>query len=231
MAKSDSTVAGSSPRTGKSKFLSIAASVGLIAVVGACCLCGGVVWQKQPSFESDRAAAVALTQEILPVTVPAVFTPEGTIQWDLWTFLKCGVPTTRSARGRGNSVFSKSTVASSTTPTFANTSRNRCRSMVPAADSTSPSKAAKRKRIDVDGESVEFHFLQAEDRTTGRGRRLVDGIVNRPHGPVMISLWVDEDNWDPQMVDEMINSIGKPPTGHPNFSSDRRSHALSSCAG
>ena len=69
------------------------------------------------------------------------------------------------------------------------------------------------KVFDIDGEPVPFDFLTAEDRSTGEGRRLVDGVVTGSRGtPVLVSLWVDEDIWDEELVTKLIESIDRKST-------------------
>ncbi len=65
------------------------------------------------------------------------------------------------------------------------------------------------RTIDVFARPVEFRFTSGEDRTTGAERRLVDGVVDGIEGPVLIVLWVDEDNWSEEQVLGMLESIGQ----------------------
>lgn len=215
MAKSDSMTGGTGGAE-KSRLKSIAATVGLVIVVGSCCLCGGAVWQKQPTFLTDPVAAVTVRREILPVTVPTVFAPEGAIEWDLWMFVRMQGAYYTLTTGDGELSFLAVDSSFINNVDFRDHIKQSLREHGAGGGFDLAVKATDTKTYEINGQSVEFQFLKAEDRTTSRDRRLVDGVVEGPQGPVMISLWIDEESWDPQMVDDMIASIGsEPPTDPP----------------
>ena len=214
MPKADTT-SSDAPAPARNRLMSIVATAGLVIVVGSCCLCGGAVWQKQPDFLADPAAAAGVTGEILPVTVPAVFTPEGAIQWDLWMLVNMQGAYYTLTTGDGELSFLQVDSRFIDNIDFRDHIIRSLREHGAGGGFDLAVKATETRTYEVGGESVDFTFLKAQDRTTGRDRRLVDGIVSGPHGPVMISLWLDEENWDPQMVDDMIASIHTDPPANP----------------
>lgn len=189
--------------------MSVIASIVLVAVIASCCLCSGTIYYKRPRFISDRQTALTVTREILPVRVPAGFTAEGAIRWDLWMLLRMqGAYYTLDA---GEGELSLLEVDSR----FIDNARFRAHILKSLREHGAGGgfdlavRSVETREFDINGLSVPFNFLAGEDRTTGGKRRLVDGIVDGNNGPVMISLWVDEEYWDPQLVEQMIASIGE----------------------
>lgn len=211
MAKNDKSASGGSPSSGgNSRLLSIVASAALVAGTIACCVCGGAVYQQWPTFRTDREEAVSVTRDIVPLTVPAVFTPEGTIEWDIWMFVRMRGAYYSLSTGDGELSLLEVDSRFIDNGEFRAHIIRSMREHGAGGGFDLAVRNAETKEYEIAGRTVEFQFLEAEDRTTGSDRRLVDGIVEGHHGPVMISLWVDEESWDPQMVDAMISSIGEP---------------------
>lgn len=209
MAKSDTSKPGDTSRTArKSRLVSMAASIGLALLIGSCCLCGGAIYYQWPAFHSDREEAIAITNQILPVTVPESFTAEGTIVWKIWMFLTMEGAYYTHRDGPGELSFLEVESRFLSNDDFRAHILRSLREHGAGGGFDLKIRNAETKTYDINGQPAEFRFLEAEDRTTGNGRRLVDGIVQGINGPVMVSLWVDEQNWDPQMVDDMIASIG-----------------------
>jgi hypothetical protein len=188
--------------------LSILASIGIVAAIATCCICGGAVYQMRPRFEVDREAAVRVTREILPLNVPAVFTPEGVIHWETWMFLTMRGAYYSLNTGEGELSLLEVDSRFMDNPEFREHVVRSLREHGAGGGFNLAVRSVETREFDVSGETVTFTFIEAEDRTSGSSRRLVDGIVPGNNGPVMLSLWVDEELWDPQMVDDMIGSIG-----------------------
>jgi len=191
--------------------MSLAATSALLIAVGSCCLCGGLFYYQWPHFESDPEAAATLTRQMLPVRVPESFTPEGTIEWSFWMLLQMRGAYFVLRDGDGELSFLEVDSRFIDNAEFRNHIRQSLREHGAGGGYDLAVRESQTKTYDIAGQSVTFQFLQADDRTTGAQRRLVDGIVEGTNGPVMISLWVDEESWDPEMVERLIESIGSQP--------------------
>jgi hypothetical protein len=210
MAKTDAASTADADRSSrKTRLMSILATAAFVAVIASCCLCGGTVYYKRPRFISDPDSAVALTGEILPVRVPETFSPRGVIHWDLWMMLKMQGAYYTLDTGEGELSFLEVDSRFIDNAQFRDHILASLREHGAGGGFNLAVRSAETREFDVGGQSVPFQFLAADDRTTGSKRRLVDGIVDGTNGPVLISLWVDEEYWDPQQVEQMITSIGK----------------------
>lgn len=210
MAKSDAALTGDAARASrKARLMTVIATAGFVAVIGSCCLCGGTLIYKRPRFISDREAAVSVTREILPVRVPATYSPEGAIRWDLWMLLKMQGAYYTLTDGEGELSFLEVDSRFIDNAQFRAHILKSLREHGAGGGFDLAVHSAETRHFEVNGQSVPFQFLAAEDRTSGSKRRLVDGIVEGINGPVMISLWVDEEFWNPQQVEEIIASIGE----------------------
>ena len=198
------------PARSKSRLLSIVATGGLFVAVGSCCLCGGIVYMQWPAFDEDPEGAAQMTAEILPISIPEVFLPKGTIRWDVWMFLSMRGAYFTLSNGDGELSFLEVDGEFINNDEFRRHIKKSLREHGAGGGYDLAVKPKQTRTYDVAGTPVDFDFLEAENRTTGTEIRLVDGIVEGNNGPVMISFWVDEENWDPQLVDDLINSIGAP---------------------
>lgn len=209
MAKSDAaSTADAAHSSRKARLMSVIATVGFVAVIASCCLCSGTVYYKRPRFISDPDTAVALTREILPVQVPETLSPQGVIRWDLWMMLKMQGAYYTLDTGEGELSFLEVDSRFIDNAQFRNHILTSLREHGAGGGFNLAVRSAETREFEIGGQNVPFQFLAADDRTTGSKRRLVDGIVDGVSGPVLISLWVDEEYWDPQMVEQMIDSIG-----------------------
>jgi hypothetical protein len=209
MAKSDAASTGDAARAErKARLMSVIATVGFVAIIGSCCVCGGMVFYKRPHFVSDRETAVAVTSEILPVRVPEGYSPQGAIRWDLWMLLKMQGAYYTLDNGEGELSFLEVDSRFIDNAQFRAHILKSLREHGAGGGFDLAVHSAETRTFEIDGRSVPFSFLEAEDRTSGSKRRLVDGIVDGMNGPVMISLWVDEEHWNPQQIEQLLASIG-----------------------
>jgi hypothetical protein len=195
--------------------MSLIATIGFVAVIASCCLCSGTVYYKRPRFISDPDTAVALTQDILPVTVPETYSPQGVIRWDLWMMLKMQGAYYTLDIGEGELSFLEVDSRYLDNAQFRDHILASLREHGAGGGFNLAVRNAETREFEIGGQTVPFQFLAADDRTTGSKRRLVDGIVDGTSGPVLISLWVDEEYWDPQLVEQMIASIGETDSAAP----------------
>ncbi|MGD9854523.1 MAG: hypothetical protein AB7U20_06180 [Planctomycetaceae bacterium] len=199
-----------SPRR-NSPFWSVVLAVVFASTVGSCCLCSGLLYRQRPQFLQDPATAATFTRQMLSIDIPESFTPQGTINWH--------VPFLLTMRG---AYFSQSVSTGELTllevnsqfieqPEFRRHIIESLRQHGAGSGFDLNVLQTETKVFQIGQEPVEFEFLTAEDRTTGKGRRLVDGVVAGTNGPVLVSLWVDEEIWDAEQVTRMIESIDRTP--------------------
>jgi len=186
-------------------------AVTLSLLVGSCGLCGVFLSRQWPTFEHDPIAAEALTTEMLSIEIPANFEPQGTIEWNVWLLLDMRGAYFAHTVEDGELSLLEVDSRFIEQPDFRQHIIHSLHQHGAGSGFDLNVKQTETKTFDVNGEQVPFEFLTAEDRSTGEGRRLVDGVVTLNGRPVLVSLWVDEEIWDEAMVERLIESIGPAP--------------------
>lgn len=188
---------------------SIVAAVAFAVIVSACCLCGGLLYHQWPQFHQDPAAAEAMAREILSIEIPETFAPQGVIEWQVSFLLTMRGAYFSQIVSHGELTLLEVNSRFINQPEFRQHIVDSLRQHGAGSGFDLTVLQTETKSYEINGESVLFQFLTAEDRTTGRGRRIVDGVVPGRNGPVLVSLWVDEEVWDEKQITTMIESIGR----------------------
>lgn len=200
------------PSRWKGSLWSVLAVLAFAAVVGLCCLCGGVFYQQWPTFHDDPATAEELAQQMVAIDVPETFQPKGTVEWHIWWFLTMRGVYYAHTVDDGELTLLEVDSQFLSQPEFRQHIVNSLHEQRAGSGFDLNVLQSETRSLTVQGEEVEFEFMEAEDRSTGEGRRLVDGVVSGREGrPVLVSLWLDEDIWDEEAVVRMIESIGGAP--------------------
>ncbi len=191
-----------------SRVWTLVLAVTLSLLVGSCCLCGVFLSRQWPTFEQDPLAAEALTKELLAIEIPPNFEPQGTIDWHVWLLLHMRGAYYVHTVDDGELSFLEVDSRFISQPDFRQHIIDSLHQHGAGSGFDLDVRKSESKTFSINGEAVPFNFLTAEDRTSGEGRRLVDGVVTLDGRPILISLWVDEDLWDEAMVTRLIESIG-----------------------
>ncbi len=180
------------------------------AAVGSCCLCGAFLFRQWPTFQDDPAAAEELTRRLLSIEIPETFSPQGTIEWHVSFLLTMRGAYYSHTIDDGALTLLEVDSQFMERPAFRRHIIDSLHQHGAGSGFDLRVLQTESKTFEVAGEPVSFEFLTAEDRSTGEGRRLVDGVVVVSGAPVLVSLWVDEDIWDEEAVTRLIESIGPP---------------------
>lgn len=186
--------------------LLLAASLSLM--VGSCFLCGVFLSSQWPTFEQDPTAAETMTAELLSLEIPTNFEPQGTIDWNVWLLLNMRGAYYAHTVDEGELSLLEVDSRLIGQSDFRQHIINSLHQHGAGSGLELDIRKTEAKTFSVNGSPVIFNFITAEDRTSGDGRRLVDGVVTIDDRPILISLWVDEDLWDEAMVTRLIESIG-----------------------
>lgn len=206
--RTDTGEAPTAPQASRVWTFLLAATLSLS--VGSCCLCGVFLSRQWPTFEQDPVAAEALAGELLAIEIPPNFEPQGTIDWSVWLLLHMRGAYYVNTVDEGELSFLEVDSRFISQPDFRQHIIDSLHQHGAGSGFDLNVRKNETKSFLVNGESVTFTFLTAEDRSTGTGRRLVDGVVTLDGHPVLVSMWVTEDLWDEDMVTRMIESIGPP---------------------
>ncbi len=207
--RDDDRDAHANPQASRVWTFVLAATLSLL--VGSCCLCGVFLSRQWPTFEQDPAAAEALTKELLTIEIPPNFEARGTIDWNVWLLLHMRGAYYAHLIDDGELSFLEVDSRFISQPDFRQHIIDSLHQHGAGSGFDLNVRKTDTKSFDVNGEAVPFTFLTAEDRSTGKGRRLVDGVVTLNGRPILISLWVADNLWDEAMVTRLIESIGPPP--------------------
>ncbi len=178
------------------------------SIIGSCCLCGGFLFRQWPTFQEDPTAAEELTRQLLSIEIPETFTPQGTIEWHVSFLLTMRGAYFSHTIDDGALTLLEVDSQFMERPAFRRHIIDSLHQHGAGSGFDLKVLQTETRVFDVAGEQVSFEFLTAEDRSTGEGRRLADGVVVVNGVPVLVSLWVDEDIWDEEMVTRLIESIG-----------------------
>jgi len=200
-----------STRRKTSPLWSVLLVITFAGIVGTCCLCGVFVYRQRPSFQDDPAAAVELTGQMLSIDIPQTFAPKGTIEWHVWWFLTMRGAYFTHTVDDGELTLLEVDSRFLSQPEFHQHIVDSLHQQGAGSGFDLNVLHTETKVLTIGGAEVPFEFLTAEDRSTGAGRRLVDGVVTGKRGPVLVSLWVDEDIWDEESVIRMLESVGTSP--------------------
>lgn len=205
----DASPAGESRRG--SRLVAVLLTLVIGGVLASCCACGGFLYLYGPEFQEDPDAAQALAGQLLPMDVPAVFEPRGTIVWTIWPLMTMKGVYYEHTFGEGELTLLQIDSAYMSQQGFREHVTRSLQEQGAGSGFELAVQETVDRSIDVYGRPVTFRFTKAEDRTSGDGRRLVEGVVEGPDGPVLLNLWVDEENWSEEQTVEMIESIGRRP--------------------
>ncbi|MCA9075703.1 MAG: hypothetical protein KDA93_11765 [Planctomycetaceae bacterium] len=202
---------GNAPATPKaSRVWTFVLAATLSLLVGSCFLCGVFLSSQWPTFEQDPDAAKALTSQLLTIEIPPNFEPQGTIDWNVWLFVHMRGTYYAHAVDDGELSLLEVDSRFINQPDFRQHIIDSLHQNGAGSGFELNVRKTETKEFTVQGHSVRFTFITAEDRTTGESRRLVDGVVTFDDRPILIALWVDEDLWDETMVTRLIESVGPP---------------------
>ncbi len=203
----DEDVAAESNRPG-SRIAAFVLGLALIAMLAFLCLAGIYFYSQWPDFVEDPAAASELAQQLLPMEIPGVFEPRGTITWRIWPLMTMRGAYFEHSLGDGELTLLQVNSAYMSQQGFREHIIKSLQEQGAGSGFDLAVSESSSRTIDVYGRPVTFHFTAGEDRTTGAQRRLLDGIVEGPDGPVLLSLWVGEADWSEEQVLGMLESIG-----------------------
>jgi hypothetical protein len=199
-----------SSATPRSQVLSIVVTLALGLLLTGMCACGVLLYRQWPTFTSDPAAAQQLTEQMLSIRVPPDFHPQGTIVWRIWFMMTLQGAYYAHAQGSGELAF----VEVDSTFLAQEKVREHVIASLRQYGASSGLDLSIRERqtlgVTIRGEQVAFNIMPAEDRITNRSLRLLDGIVPGTKGPVLVSLWLDDELWNEEAVVGMLESIGQP---------------------
>jgi hypothetical protein len=203
------------PWSRAANWLIAAVSVGLVL------LCA-LAWRAfQPRLSDDPAAATSLQAALLEVDVPAVFTPRGTIEWNLafamsirgayYDYVPAGMATEQSSTSDGELMLVEVRHRYRDKPdVVAHIER------VLREKGGGPADLAREgtetRSFFIGEQLVEFQFetwsAPGGKLDPKRSFRVVRGVVEGQAGPVLIALRVPlDDRWNDDIAVSMLNSL------------------------
>ncbi len=177
-----------------------------------CCACSGAMWWFRPEIYEDPDRAMQLTQEIVEIHIPDSYQPKGTIELNAAYLMSIrGVYYERFA---GDGLLTLIEI-NSQFRSDEDVQRHIRKTLMEKGGGGTPLVVDESKTvrlpIDVQGEEVLFVFEVGQDPPTRKKYHLVEGAFPGKNGEVLLSMRVNEDNWEESSILEMIRSIGSLP--------------------
>ncbi len=188
-----------------SRFWIVILTVGAVGLLGSVCLCGLALYMFRPVFSHDPEHVTGLTQDLVTIELAEEWQPGGTIEWNvLWIMMF------RGAYYEWNDAQGQlAIVAVDGRMLDQEDIRNHVVRQLQEAGGTGAIvvEGEETRDITIDGESVSFVFQQGREVTTDVPIRLVEGVVNSSHGPLLIALRVNQASWDEPQILHMLTSL------------------------
>jgi hypothetical protein len=170
-------------------------------LLGACCICGIGVWWFRPQIHDNPERAKQLTAQIVDIHIPEAFQPRGTIEWDVAFLLKLrgvyyeryvgdGTLTLVEVRGR---FTSEESIHRHIRQTLLEEGAG-------GSELTIDRSKTQREIVKISGQEIPFTFDIARDPRTNEVFHLVEGSFEGRHGPVLLSLRIDDAHWKDEVA-------------------------------
>ncbi|TWT58705.1 hypothetical protein KOR42_20910 [Thalassoglobus neptunius] len=178
-----------------------------------CCVCGGAAWWFQPEVNEDPERAGELLAEIVAIDIPDTYLPQGTIEWNVAYLMSIRGSYFERFAGDGLltvvEVDSRFRSEEDVRQHIRDTLLRKGGGGTPLVINDSESRIVE---VAIGEELVPFKFEIGRDPPTGRVFHIVEGVFQGKQGEVLLSMRVNEDNWNEQSVIDMLNTIGRLPT-------------------
>ncbi len=190
------------------RVVTIFLGLGTLAILGACL---AAAYLFHPRIEEAPSAVGEVMDGMLDVSIPAVFEPRGTIEWNMAFAM-----TMQGAyfepigpEGDGVLVFLQVDSSSGRKPEV----RQHIEDVLWQDGSATEelvleTENREERTVIVRGDPVLFVFETATDQTTKKTYRLMHGVVEGHNGLVLIALRMrDDSDWDDETAVAMLRSI------------------------
>jgi hypothetical protein len=174
--------------------------------------CGGGIFFFSKSANSsteDPREVIAITQDIVEITIPEQFVPQGGINLDI-IFMQMKVAAYTSTSGDGMLMIMEMNVSGLTPeqqePEIRKAMRQQMGNQNFGEQELDLIKTETRT-FTIRGKEIDFKFAEAEDPNTKTAYRQVTGVFPGKGGTAFLRLQIEEEGYDENAVVKMIESI------------------------
>ena len=200
-------------KPGTHPFLILVAGFVSAFVLLFCCVCGGAGWWFKPEIHEDRERAAENVQEIVDITIPDVYQPKGTIEWNVFYMMTIRGAYYERYAGDGlltlvevnSRLQSEEDVRSHIRETLIRKGGGGTPLVIDEAET-------KEVEVEIGGGFVPFKFQVGRDPPTAQTFHIVEGVFAGKRGDVLLAMRVNADNWEEQSIIDMLHSIGSVPS-------------------
>ena len=174
-----------------------------------CCVCGGAAWWFRPEIHDDPNRAAEVVAEIVDITIPETYQPQGTIEWN--------VAYAMSIRGAYYERFAGDGLltiveVNSRLRSEEDVRRHIRETLIRKGGGGTPliidDSETKKVEVEIRGGFVPFTFEIGRNPTLSENFHIVEGVFEGKSGDVLLAMRVNEDDWEEQSIIDMLNSIG-----------------------
>jgi hypothetical protein len=183
----------------------------LVAVLGTCCLlCCGVVgffaYQMRPKISQTPADVNAARDEIAKINLPAGFEPKNMVKIDNF-MISMIVVEYHNAAVNGEITLAQMQIKIGEAAQRDQAMRQQLDRQGMSGPKNLSNAKIESKTIKIKGQECNFTFKQGTEPGTKRKMRQVSGVFEGSHGPVMISIEMDESAFKEDAIVKMLEGI------------------------
>ncbi|WP_437202549.1 hypothetical protein [Planctomicrobium sp. SH664] len=194
-----------------SPWLLVGGGLAAALLVIGCGFCAIGMWWFRPQITEDPEQASQMLQRMVEIHLPADFQPRGTVEWNMGYVLRLKGVYYESHDGKW--LFTAVEVNSRLASDSAVRRHIRETLLQEGAGGTPlivDNTRTRQESYRINGAPVDFNFETAEDPSTKRIYHLVQGVLNsKSGGQVLVSIRVDADSWQPEIVQKMLGSLSQ----------------------
>lgn len=177
-----------------------------VAMLTLCLGCGIALYSFRPVLAHSPEAAVRLKDEVLQITVPQLFAPKGTIDWNLAYLLRMRGAYFEHSKADGEIVLLQVDSRFLANPEL----RDHIRKTL--LDKGATGVPLRRDSVSfqdymIQNKPVQFRFEKGRSATNDKPYYIVDGVVHGKTGEVLIGIRLEADAWDESQMMGMLESI------------------------
>ncbi len=171
-----------------------------------CVACGIGLYSFRPVIDASPEAAVKAQQAALDIQVPMIFSPKGTIDWNVAFLLQMHGAYYEHSRADGEIVLLHADSRFFSSPEL----RDHVRKTL--LDKGGTGVPLKRDDVSfreymIQNQPVKFRFEKGRSPTNDKPYYVVDGVVPGKTGEVLIGIRLEADAWDESQMMGMLESI------------------------
>jgi hypothetical protein len=183
----------------------------LVAILGTCCLlCCGVggffVYQMRPKISNTPADVNAARDEIAKISLPAGFEPTNMVKIDNF-MISMTVVEYRNPAINGEITLAQMQIKFGQQAQRDQAMRQQLDRQGMSGPKNLNNAKLETKTIKIKGQECNFTFKQGTEPGTKRKMRQVSGVFEGSHGPVMISIEMDESAIKEDAIVKMLEGI------------------------